>query len=656
MKPLVLAHTPDAARVFPLGRRATDVEARLVSALPHPDDLDLDRPTVVLVDRGLLASAPDGRARLHALSLVAALVWCAAPGELEPGPDVPVELLTSFLPAGAPLATVATLLRGAMRHAVTMRAERVARRDADERLHEMSELAHVGASLGTERDLRKLLELILGQARRLCSADAGSLYLVEPEPSAPRAGERPVLRFMLTQNDTLPELELGRFTVPVGPGSLAGWAAAADTVLAVPDVAAVEAEAPWRVDRSFDDRSGYHTKSVLVIPLRTHRGDMVGVLQLINRKRTASARLDTAEDVARQVLPFDRRSIQLVSALAAQAGVAIENSRLYESIERLFEGFVTAAVTAIEARDPATSGHSMRVATLTVALAEALERNGRGRWRGVTFSREQVRELRYAALLHDVGKVAVREEVLVKAKKLYPAELERLRFRVHQLHHAEELAYERARADLAVAVAASEPRAADTLAAAAARRDERRAHLDRLLRAIELANEPTVVAADAAEELEALLRDPAAPLAVEPLLLPEELRALRIRRGTLGEAERREIESHVTHTYRFLSQIPWTPELRRVPELAFAHHEKLNGCGYPRGLSAEQLPAQVRVMTIADIYDALTAADRPYKRAVTPERAFEILRAEADAGELDAELLETFVEGRVWRLTPSVRG
>ena len=655
MKPLVLAHSPDATRVFALGRRATDVEARLVATLPHPDDLDLDRPTVVLVDRGLLTSVPDARARLHALSLVAALVWCAAPGEAEPGEDVPVELLASYLPAGAPLTTVATLLRGAMRHAVAVRGERVARREADERLHEIAELAHVGASLGTERDLEQLLRLILGQARRLAVADAGSLYLVEREghPGHPDAAEQRVLRFMLTQNDTLPELELGEFTLPIDGSSLAGYAAACDSVLSIPDVATTAPDAGYHLNRSFDDRSGYRTKSVLVIPLKTPRGDTVGVLQLINRKRTAAARLHTAADVEREVVPFDRRSVQLVGALAAQAGVAIENSRLYESIERLFEGFVTAAVTAIEARDPATSGHSVRVATLTVALAEALERGGRGPWRGVSFTREQLRELRYAALLHDFGKVGVREEVLVKAKKLYPAELEQIRFRLQRLAHAEELAYERARADLATACPAA---AAEALAIAVARRDACRAHLGRLLRAVELANEPTVVTADICAELDALLHCSGSELGAGPLLRPEELRALRVRRGTLDESERREIEAHVTHTYRFLSQIPWTPELRRVPEIAYGHHEKLNGCGYPRGLVGEQLPVQVRVMTIADIYDALTAADRPYKRAVTPDAALDILRAECAAGELDADLLDTFLEAGIYRLIPSVRG
>jgi HD-GYP domain-containing protein (c-di-GMP phosphodiesterase class II) len=337
--------------------------------------------------------------------------------------------------------------------------------------------------------------------------------------------------------------------------------------------------------------------------------------------------------------------VELVQGLAAQAAVAIENSRLYESIERLFEGFVTASVTAIESRDPATSGHSARVATMTVGLAEALERGGTGAWRGTRFTREQLRELRYAALLHDFGKVGVREEVLVKEKKLHPEELDAIRTRLLATIHAEELRHERARAEYLLA------RGRDSFAAAAARlaavRDRRVGHVRRLLLAVEKANEPTVLSEEVSEELLRLART---PVGGRTLLRDAELCALSTRRGTLTEDERGEIEAHVTHTFRFLSQIPWTPELRDVAEIAYGHHEKLNGLGYPRRLTAERLPVQVRMLTVTDIYDALTATDRPYKRSVTSERALEILRREADAGEIDHDLLCTFVDAGVWRL------
>ena len=635
-----------------LGRRHADIEARLVPALPDAETLEDQRPTVVLLDRRLVAGLADPTGQLRALAERAALVWCGAPGEEAPPADVPGELLVSFLPAGAPPATQGTLLRGALRHAVTIRAERDARDRAAARLEEVAELARVGAALGTERDLRQLLDLVLGQARRLTCSDAGSLYLVErddEESDAEARGAR--LRFMLTQNTTLPELTLDEFTLPLDSTSLAGHAAATDTLLEIPDVRAMRTDAGYRLNSAFDDRIGYRTKSMLVVPLKTRTHGIIGVIQLINRTARPGIRLRTPEIVEREVVPYDRTSIELVCALAAQAAVAIENARLYESIERLFEGFVTAAVTAIESRDPTTSGHSVRVATLTVGLAEAVERcGGTPSHRDVQFTREQLRELRYAALLHDFGKVGVREEVLVKAKKLYPVQLQAVRHRLERLIAHESLAFERARAEHLLAHGRDGYEL--VVEQLAAQRDRRSEHLRRLLETVQLANEPSVLPEERASELARLagtvLQHPDGEC--RPLLRPQELRALRIQRGTLDEQERREIEAHVTHTYRFLAQIPWTSELRQVPEFAFGHHEKLNGLGYPRGLTAERLPVQVRMMTIADIYDALTASDRPYKPAVAPERALDILRREADAGELDRELLQVFIGARTFEL------
>ncbi|HEY0970622.1 MAG TPA: HD domain-containing phosphohydrolase [Gemmatimonadales bacterium] len=653
-RPLVVAASA-VPRSLPLGRRATDIEARLVSSLPAAAEIDLDRPTVVLLDRALVDGVPELSHRLEELAGVAALVWVGAPGEIAPTSDVPVELLTSFIPGSAPTATAAALLRGALRHAVSLRATRMARRDADERLAELADLARVGAALGTERDLARLLELVLDQARRLTCSDAGSIYLVERPEDDDADGSRR-LRFVLTQNDTIPDIAFGEFTIPVDRTSLAGYAAATGEVLDIPDVYRVEGES-YRLNSSFDERLGYRTRSVLVIPLETHRREIVGVLQLINRKRDASARLASMADVEREVVPYDRRAVELARALAAHAAVAIENARLYESIERLFEGFVTASVTAIESRDPTTSGHSARVATLTVALAEALQHGGLGQYRGRRFTREQLRELRYAALLHDFGKVGVREEVLVKGKKLYPAELERIRQRLHRIAQAEETAFERGRAEHLLRHGRE---GYDALVGRLeARRDERVGQLRRLFAAVEAANEPTLLPEERAAELERMAAETCPPGpdgSALPLLGCAELTALRVRQGTLGERERREIEEHVTHSWRFLSQIPWTPELRNVPEIAYGHHEKLNGMGYPRGLTAERIPVQVRMMTIADIYDALTATDRPYKKAVAPERALEILRREADAGELDRDLLTTFTEAAVFRLTAQASG
>ena len=382
--------------------------------------------------------------------------------------------------------------------------------------------------------------------------------------------------------------------------------------------------------------------------MKTHRDEIIGVLQLINRKRDPAVKLTTAEIVDREVISYDDRNVEMVNALASQAAVAIENGRLYEDIERLFEGFVTAAVTAIESRDPTTSGHSSRVATLTVGLAQAVDRAGDGPYRDVRFTRDQLRELRYAGLLHDFGKVGVREQVLVKQKKLYPGDLDLIHRRFAFLSQAADLTFERERVERLLAGGREAHDAAIEHLCRA--RDMTRDRLDRYLDAIVKANEPTILPEGTFDELRQINAVTYVDFdGVErPLLSDEELQFLMIRKGNLDERERREIESHVTHTYRFLEQIPWTRELRGIPDIAYGHHEKLNGQGYPRAVTAEAIPVQTRMMTIADIFDALTATDRPYKRAVPWERALDILSMEAKEGMLDEHLLASFIGARVF--------
>jgi hypothetical protein len=266
----------------------------------------------------------------------------------------------------------------------------------------------------------------------------------------------------------------------------------------------------------------------------------------------------------------------------------------------------------------------------------------------VSFSREQLRELRYAGLLHDFGKVGVREQVLIKEKKLYPQDMDLIRHRFAYLLQRSELEFERARADFLLAHGRAGYQ--DAVVALEQFRTARRRELRGFLDAIEHANEPTVLAEGSFEALHDIRERTFIDFEgrTRPLLEDHELQFLMIRRGNLDDSERREIESHVTHTYRFLEQIPWTRELRAIPQIAYGHHEKLNGTGYPRALDGSAIPVQTRMMTIADIYDALTAADRPYKRAVPSVRALDILRDEAREGMLDAALLDAFVEARVY--------
>ena len=383
--------------------------------------------------------------------------------------------------------------------------------------------------------------------------------------------------------------------------------------------------------------------------MKDHRDQRIGVLQLINRKRDFDAVLGTAADVEREVVPYSRRTVELVAALAGQAAVAIENSRLYQEIERLFEGFVRASVQAIEQRDPTTFGHSGRVADYTVSLAAVVDRAHDGLYKSIRFTREQVREIRYAGLLHDFGKVGVREQVLVKAKKLYPPDLDLIRQRHAFVRRSLERDFWQKRAQFL------EEHGKKGYPSFGEKLDEEQknalAELDRFLEVVLQSNEPSLLPEQSKHDLSAFSRRMYADLSGAPQPAPDPGRSAipdHSRKGSLDEAERLEIESHVTHTFNFLKEIPWTRELKRIPDIAYGHHEKLDGRGYPRKIQGEAIPIQTRMMTISDIFDALTAQDRPYKRAVPAERALDIMKQEVTQGQLDGELYRLFVEGKVF--------
>ncbi|HET8771443.1 MAG TPA: HD domain-containing phosphohydrolase [Gemmatimonadaceae bacterium] len=653
MQPLIFAPVGRTLAALPMLGAADALDVRRVDAIPGLEEINPERPTVVLIDTRV-ANRSGGGIGLAPLAPHVAFVGLGDEGEADPSETLKSVALTSWLPYGASPGQGSAALMGALRHASSLidayRATRLEQTSA----HDLRELSRVGAALSTERNLDALLGMILSEALRISSSDAGSLYLVESTSEHDGGATAAALSFKLSQNLTLPDLPFTEITIPIDHTSLAGYVAATGDPLMIADAYLLPEHVSYRLNRSFDEKFGYRTKSMLVLPMRTQRDEVVGVLQLINRKRDPAARLDTPEAVREQVVAFDLRTADLVSALAAQAAVAIENSRLHEDIEKLFEGFVTAAVTAIESRDPTTSGHSFRVATLTTTLAEAVDTDSTGPYRTITFNREQMRELRYAGLLHDFGKVGVREQVLVKQKKLYNHDLAIVRHRFHYLLQQSELEFERERAEHLLAHGSRDY--ADTVAYLDAIRRTRRDELTRWLDAVVRANEPTILPEGTFTELEEIHAQTYVDFdGVErPLLSDDELRFLMINKGNLDPRERREIESHVTHTYRFLEQIPWTRELKGIPQIAFGHHEKLDGTGYPRGVRETEISVQTRMMTISDIYDALTATDRPYKRAVSTERAIDILFDEAKVGLIDAHLLRTFVDAKVFRkVTPS---
>jgi HD-GYP domain-containing protein (c-di-GMP phosphodiesterase class II) len=509
---------------------------------------------------------------------------------------------------------------------------------------ELETLNKIGVALSTERNTDSLLELILTKSREITSCDAGSLYLVEEEPGVGRR-----LVFRLTQNDSRP-VPYRQFTLPIDTRSMAGYAAATGQILNIKDAYRIR-NLPFRHNRDFDEKFGYRTKSILVVPMKNQKDEVIGVLQLINAKKHREVKLVSRPVVQEEVIPFSQRSQELAASLASQAAVALENNLLYRDIQRLFEGFVKASVTAIESRDPTTFGHSERVAKLTVGLAEAVDRSDAGPYKDIHFTREDIQELRYASVLHDFGKVGVREEVLVKAKKLYPSQLELIKKRFLYIKKAVEVEAYRRKLDFVV----RNGNQAFQEFFARIEQDFQKHYetIDDFLQQILQANEPTVLPEKISGKLVEIagwtFEDPSGPN--EALLNPDELRLLSIPKGSLDPDERMQIESHVIHSFRFLSQIPWTKELKNIPEIARAHHEKLDGSGYPYHMKGDEIPFQSKMMTISDIFDALTARDRPYKRAVPIERALTIIGDEVKSQLLDPVLFRLFVDAKIFELT-----
>lgn len=522
--------------------------------------------------------------------------------------------------------------------------------DLERSRHENEMMIKIGRALSQERNIKKLLAIILRHARDVTNADAGSIYIVEghDEDLLQRR-----LRFEVSQNDsrTLPDRGA---VMPVSATSIVGQCVLSGDRINIHNLYALDAPGtgnnPWGFihDRSFDDQNRYQTRSVLAVPMISARNEVIGVIQLINQRAKGWIQLDLPSDFANGVVPFDEISETYIFALASQAGIALENMLLYGEVKTLFDGFVKAAVTAIESRDPTTSGHSERVARLTVNLAVAVNETDSGRFREVRFSDDDLTQIQYAGLLHDFGKVGVREHVLVKAKKLYEHERELILQRFQLIKRGYKI--EGLESKVRYLMESSRDHAASQLSSIDGDIAAKIAEVDDIVKFILASNEPTVLEHGQFERIAEIARMSwrADDGAVAPLLTDTEVSCLQIRRGSLTEQERIEINSHVVHSYNFLRRIPWSRALRDVPDIAGSHHEKLDGSGYPNALRGNQIPIPARMMAISDIYDALTASDRPYKKAMPTEKALDILASDVKRGQLDRDLFDVFLNARVW--------
>ncbi|MGE5789276.1 MAG: HD domain-containing phosphohydrolase [Syntrophaceae bacterium] len=515
----------------------------------------------------------------------------------------------------------------------------------------LSELNKIGAALNSEHEIDKLLELILEKCIEITGADAGSLYLVIDEESSlasvKDAKPQKKLLFKISRNLSR-DVAFTEFTMDINNRSISGSVVMSGETLNIEDVRFLPANSTYGWNKSIDEASGYHTKSMLTVPMKNNQDEIIGVVQMINKKVTGRLLLKEEEDFEKYVRPFSKNDEALALSLAGQAAVALDNARLYRDIINLFEGFIRASVTAIESRDPTTHGHSERVSILCVEMARAINGEKDGPFSGVRFSEEEIKEIKYSALLHDFGKIGVREHVLVKAKKLYPNELDALKARYEYIKKCIELEYMRKKNDILLAYgnkAAKEHM--DNLESEMARKTE---EINGYLNFILKANEPTVLQDDQFEKIQEIGQIVYNHRGGRiELLLPQEIQRLSIKRGSLSDDERVEIESHVTHTFRFLSKIPWTKDLHGVPSIAYAHHEKLDASGYPRQIGKSDIPLQAKIMAIADIFDALTASDRPYKKAMPVEKALKIIEEEVAHDKLDRALFRIFTDRKIYQ-------
>lgn len=496
-------------------------------------------------------------------------------------------------------------------------------------LHRLEELNEIGVALSSERDIHRLLETILVAAKRITHADAGTLYLVDAEAQ--------VLRFEIIRTDSLGIAMGGAsgepITFPPVPlydkegrpnhAAVAAHAALSGETVDIPDAYAAEGF-DFSGTKAFDSRTGYRSTSFLTVPMRNHEDEIIGVLQLINAIDRASG----------AIVPFSRDDRHLAESLASQAAVALTNRRLMQQLESLFESLIGLINTAIDDKSPYTGGHCARVPVLTMLLAEAVNRTRDGPLADFTMSERDRYELKIAGLLHDCGKITTPVHVVDKATKL-----ETLFDRIHLV----DARFEVLKRDAEIALLKGEIIEAEYRARIAQLDDDRA-----FLRRSNAGSEKTAEADQARVRTIAAYawRDENGEPA--PFLSEDEVKNLTVPFGTLTAEERQVINHHIDVTIKMLEALPWPRHLKNVPEYAGGHHERMDGKGYPRGLTREQMSLQARMMGIADIFEALTAKDRPYKKGKTLTESLAILGKFKLGGHIDPDLFDVFVREKVY--------
>ena len=509
--------------------------------------------------------------------------------------------------------------------------------------YQIEKLAEIGYSLSTEHDLPTLLNTILEEAMRITNSDGGTLYLRTDDDR---------LRFEIMKTRSM-NVDLGgisktpvpsaiepvKLITPTGEPNyhnISAYVALTGTTANIED--AYEAENfDFSGTKGFDKKFGYRSKSFLTIAMKNHEGDIIGVLQLLNAKSPESG----------EVIAFDQDRQRLIESLASQAAIAITNVRLIQGLEALLEAFIKLIADAIDEKSPYTGGHCTRVPVISMMIAERINDTEEGPLASVRFTLEEMRELRIAAWLHDIGKITTPEYVVDKATKL-----ETIYDRVHEVEWRFQVARQQAEIAHLKRKAAISARDNDQELRALNRRYRKdlkdlRDDLE-FIKAANIGGE--FMAADKQERVTRIAARKVTLNGKSMNLLDQEMIAnLNIAKGTLTDPERSKINDHIRVTLDMLENLPFPKHLRRVPEFAGGHHEKMDGTGYPRGLKGSEMSVQARIMAIADVFEALTASDRPYKKAKTLSEALKIMGFMKKDNHIDADIFDVFLKEGVFR-------
>ena len=506
-----------------------------------------------------------------------------------------------------------------------------------ELLDRIDRLNEIGIALSAENDTPRLLELIMMGAKALTHADGGSLYFLQERE----------LSFEIISNDTL-DVQMGgtsgnQITFPAIPLDLDGEENHANVVthcvLAGETVNIADAYHEDGFDfsgtRQFDSNTGYRTRSMLTIPLKDHEQEIIGVLQLINATDQASG----------EVIEFSDVDQQLAESLASQAAVALTQQRLISELQTLFESFIRMIASAIDDKSPYTGGHCRRIPVLTMMLADAVHRENEGPLKSFEITDKDRYELETAAWLHDCGKVVTPEYVMDKATKLETIHdrISELEARFEIVRRDAEIGYLNA----CLAEGASEPERAKLRA----EYEQACRQLDDDLEFLRSANIGGEFMSDEdIARVQQIARVRWTDASGEPrnMLTDDEVLNLSIRRGTLNDDEREVINNHIVATIKMLESLPFPKNLQNVPEYAGGHHEKMDGSGYPRGLKRDEMSVQARIMAIADIFEALTASDRPYKKGKKLSECLRIMGFMKQDAHIDPDIFDIFVKHRIY--------